>query len=662
MKKIGLIVLAVWLIAPVTRADVTLPRIFADHMVLQQQTPAKVWGWARPGEKISVQIQRQKKSATADAKGNWTVTLDPLTAGGPFVFTVKGNNTIMFTDVLVGEVWLCAGQSNMEWPLGESQKAAEEVPKANWKNIRHFKVPNRMMGAPAQDLEGGAWTTCSPETAASFTAVGYYFAKELHRDLNVPVGLINASWGGTFLEGWMSQQALSKQHGYESVPAITDQQLEKWFTSVERLYNNYSARLGVTLKDGYKANDSLWHLDTVNDASWVDVSFPGNFDLQFLPRFDGTVWFRTTVTLDAAAAAKGIVLHLGSIADQDDTFVNGKSVGHSEGVAPSAYAVDASLLKTGKNTIAIKVKDWWEAGGFMDGADKIYIQNGSNRISITDKPWKMNFSEVIRIWIRSPNVHPDLLFNGMINPIIPYAIKGALWYQGESNSDYAFQYRDHLPELIADWRTRWNLGDFPFYFVQLPNYQRFQSNSEHEGSNWAELRESFLKTLSTPQTGMAVTFDIGDSTDIHPRNKEDVGKRLSLVAKTKTYNKPVVFEGPVADAIAFEAGRAVITFKDAVNGLNVRDRYGYLKGFEIAGADQKFYYARAEVKDNVVTASSPHVSKPVAVRYAWSSNPDGNLFNNYGLPASPFRSDTWPVTTQNSRFGCWIGNMYKPDY
>jgi len=645
-------------------AQVRMPGIFTDHAVLQRNVPIRIWGWASKGEKVTITLNGAKKSVITDQQGRWLIVLPEMTAGGPYELIVKGKNTIRFTDILIGEVWLCAGQSNMQFAVKNTASVTETTRQANFPAIRHFKVAQKIAATPSDNVAGGTWTVCSPETVQDFTAVGYFFAKALNQDLNVPIGIINASWGGTYIEAWMSHSALIKNADYKDLPALTDQQLSSWYTNVEALYTDYGKKLGISSFTNYQTNDSLWHKKEYIDDHWISIPFPGDFDKTLLPRFDGTVWFRSKIKLEDNAPLKRWALHLGKAEDYAEVFINGKKTGGASYIMnTTTLAIDSTLLNSGENTIAIKLNDYWETGGFTSGPQTYYLEGvkgTSSRIELAALSWKMNFSSA-KTWIRSPNIQPNLLFNGMLNPVIPYSIKGVLWYQGENNAEFAFQYRELLPGLIADWRTRFEQPDMPFYFVQLPNYQKYQQNSRNGGAQWAEMRESMQKTLALPNTGMAVTIDLGDSTDVHPRNKEEVGKRLSLIALHNLYGRQYISTGPEVKNIAFEKGKTYITFKEG-SPLIARDRYGYLRGFEVAGKDKQFYNAKASIENNMVIVENPCVVSPEAVRYAWSNNPDGNLYNEAGLPASPFRSDDWMLTTQERKFDRWINKAYSSEY
>ena len=485
MKKVCLI-LAVVCCSLLSIANVTLPRIFGSSMVLQRNKPIAVWGWADPGEKITVQFNKQIKKTKAAKDGAWKVQLAPESAGGPYQLVVMGKNTITFEDILVGEVWICSGQSNMEWSVKSSDSANREIREADYPMIRHIKVPRTIAASPAKDITGGVWQKADSTTTGDFTAVGYFFARKLFKELQVPVGLINTSWGGTMVEAWTSREAFEK-------------------------------------------TDDFKNLFTVPFAE-----------------------------------------------------------------------VQAASDKAGKRV--------------------------------------------------SPNAYPTLLFNGMINPIIPFSIQGAIWYQGENNAGRAYEYRKTFPLMIRDWRQRFGQGDFPFYFVQLASFNASNGNSA-KGSSWAELREAQTATLSLPNTGMTVTMDIGESRDIHPRNKQDVGARLAAIALNNLYGKKMEFSGPMYQSFTTDGNKIVVSFTHADKGLLIKDKYGYLKGFEIAGADKKFYYAKADVKNNQVIVYSDSVANPVAVRYGWADDmPEVNLYNKDGLPASPFRTDTWKGITEETKY------------
>ena len=502
MRTLALAVAA----AATARADVMLPAVISSHMVLQRDAVAPVWGWADAGEKVTVKLAGQTKTATADAQGNWMVTLDALEAGGPHDLTVTGKNSLTVSDVLIGEVWLCSGQSNMAMSVGRSNNAEQEAAAAKLPQIRHFRTARASAPVPQKDCKG-TWVVCSPQTVKGFTATGYFFGRDVHKALRVPVGLLNSSVGGTPVEHWTPASA-------QEDPAFKK------------------------LLDGYRE------------------------------------------------------------------------------------ALKASVPEAARQAYAQQLAKWEQAAAKAKAAGK--------------RPPRRP---------RDPSAGTGIqpfggLYNGMIAPLRPYAIRGAIWYQGERNtrSGAAYLYRHLLPALITSWRSAWGQGDFPFLYVQLPNWKG------HGVDTWAVIRESMLETLKVPKTGMAITIDVGDSNDIHPKNKQAVGARLALVARGTVYGEKLVYSGPLYDKMTVAGSKARVAFEHVGDGLVAKG--GKLTGFTIAGADRKFVPAAATIQDGTVIVSSPQVAKPVAVRYAWANDPTCTLCNKAGLPASPFRTDTWPVPGQ----------------
>jgi sialate O-acetylesterase len=654
MKKItGLFFLTILCLAGF--ANVRLPKIFGDNMVLQRDRAIIVWGWADPKEKITIQLQKQIKTTVAGKDGKWKISLSPEVAGGPYQLTIKGKNTITFNNILIGDVWICSGQSNMEWPLRMANNGPEEIKQANYPNIRHIKIPNTVASTAQEDIPGGDWKLCTPETAGDFTAVGYFFAKELTKSLNVPIGLINTSWGGTHSETWTSREAFEGDAEFKSMiasmPKLNLDSLAKQKTAatikrIEEIQGPLE-QSAETIK--------TWKELSLDDSRWPHMKVPGLWEQQALGDFDGVVWFRKSLMLTAADGSKDATLELGMIDDADDTYVNGVKVGSTNGYNQKRnYTVKPGILKEGKNVIAIRVNDTGGGGGIYGEPAFLKLAVGGTVIPLAGE-WSYRVEGLSKnLTSVGPNSYPTLLFNAMVNPLIPYGIKGAIWYQGESNAGRSYQYRKAFPLMITDWRKHWGQGDFPFYFVQLASYNAGNGNSK-KGSEWAELREAQTMTLSLPNTGMAVTTDIGDAHDIHPRNKVDVGKRLAAVALSKAYGKNTIDSGPMFKSMEVKGDKAIVTFTNVGAGLMAKDRYGYLKGFEIAGADKQFHYAKAYIDGNTVVVSQDSVKNPVAVRFGWADEAsDDNLFNVEGFPAVPFRTDTWKGITEENKF--WIGN------
>ena len=507
LKTSAVVSLCLCLAAPAT-ANVKLPGVFGDHMVLQRDQAVPVWGWGESGEKVTVTFGQQTQTATTGGNGRWSVKLDPVKAGGPYVLTVAGKNTLHFSDVLVGEVWLCSGQSNMEMQVNGVLNPHAESVTADYPKLRMITVKRNSADAP-QQTSTGEWVVCSPKTVTGFSATAYFFGRELHKRLDVPVGLVHSSWGGTQIQAWTSMQA------QQAVPGL---------------------------------------------ASVIDA--PKNAAMHF-----------------NAAAAK-------------EQFEKAKA----------AWDKEAAAAKT------------------------------------QGKPFTKPQPRMATDPMTAPG-NPARLYNGMIAPLVPYAIRGAIWYQGESNAGVAKLYGLQLRTMIANWRQDWHQGDFPFLYVQLPNYMAAQKQPSETGG-WPIVREEMLKTLSLPNTGMAVTIDVGETGNIHPKNKEAVGYRLAQWALAKTYDKKkVVACGPLYTSIDKQDGKVVVHFDCAKGGLVAKG--GKLKGFAVAGDDKKFVWADAKIDGETVVVSSAEVKQPTAVRYAWANNPECNLTNKAGLPASPFRSDDW---------------------
>ncbi len=632
-------------------ADVRLPQIFGDNMVLQRDKPIVIWGWADPGERISVQLEKQTKKIRAGKDGKWKVSLEPMQAGGPFQLLVKGENAITLSNILVGEVWICSGQSNMEWRVQNSNNPEAEIANGNYPRIRHIKVPNTISAEPLDDIRETEWMICSPETVGQFTAVGYFFARELQKELNVPIGLINTSWGGTHVETWTSREAFEESGEFRdmisSMPRLNMDSIRRKNEEAVRVKIE---KLQGPVKNSRQAGER-WKEFSFDDSSWPKMELPGLWERKALGNIDGVVWFRKTISLNADQARAAATLGLGAVDDADETYVNGLMVGATNDHSKKrSYAIPAGVLKEGKNVIAVRVEDTGGGGGFYGEPADLQITYGQQREPLAGA-WSFKVESLLKMNADiSPNAFPTLLYNAMINPLIPYTIRGALWYQGESNAGRAFQYRKAFPLMINDWRKRWGQGDFPFYFVQLATFNANNGNS-NAGSSWAELREAQAQTLSLPNTGMAVTTDIGDPKDIHPRNKQDVGHRLAVLALRDIFQKDIVAGGPVYAGMKKDGRKIIVNFSNTGSGLKVNDKYGYLKGFEIAGADKKFYYAQAHLEGNNVVVYHKDVRDPVAVRFGWSDDAtDCNLFNNEGFPASPFRTDDWPGITEKNKF------------
>jgi sialate O-acetylesterase len=633
-------------------AQLHLAKIFGDHMVLQRSQPVPVWGWSAPNEKITVEINKQVKETKADKNGRWKAILDPQPAGGPYELKVKGKDSLILQDVLVGEVWICSGQSNMEFELNQAMHATEEIHDANYPEIRQIKIPRTISLVPVEDIPSGEWTVCSPATAGDFTAVGYFFAREIQKRLHVPVGLINSSWGGTMVETWAGRNAFEKSPEFKTMIAGLPN------TNLETLAENRKQAMEERVKLLEKAiTDSLpeneWKNPDYNSEAWPKMKVPDLWESQNLglEELDGVVWFRKEITLDAAEAAKPAILNLGKIDDNDNSYVNGNLVGSTKSYsADRHYMIAPGVFKAGKNVVAVRVEDTGGGGGFYGDSAALDLTVGDQTIPLSGY-WSFRVAKIESgTGNINPNSYPTLLYNAMVHPLIPYGIRGVLWYQGEANAERAYQYRIAFPLMITDWRQHWGEGDFPFYFVQLASFNAANGDSEH-GSSWAELREAQTRTLSLPNTGMAVTIDIGESNDIHPKDKQDVGQRLAAIALNNIYGQPMQDSGPVYESLTITGNKIILTFTHTGGGLMTKDKYSYIRGFEVAGSDHHFHYAKAFISGNKVIVTSDAVSEPLEVRYAWADDAgDANLYNQEGFPAVPFRTDQWKGLTDDKKY------------
>ena len=665
MTKVNLLfLLIILLVTTPVFADVRVPSLIGDNMVLQRDKKVRIWGWATPNERVTVEIGKERASTVTDSNGHWQALVGPLKAGGPVELKITGNNTLTFKNILVGEVWVCSGQSNMEWPLINSKDGAAAVAQANYPEIRLFTVQKSTATTPLDDVKG-RWVVTTPDQAGQFSAVGYYFGRELQQKLKVPVGLIHTSWGGTPAEAWTSQEELAANP--ELRPILERYQMRLMDLPKQR--EEYARRLAdwtqknLYVDEGNKG-EALGYADPqASSADWATMKLPQFVETAGL-KMDGAIWFRREVDVPDAWVGKELELSLAAIDDADTTYFNGKRVGGIGVETPNSYMVQrrykvsADLVKPGKNVIAVRVFDSAGEGGFGPGKMALAVV-GANESSAIPLEGEWKYKVELELTPKNPDWgsrpeapgptnqnSPSVLYNAMLAPLTPFGIRGAIWYQGESNAGRAYQYRTLFPTMIRNWRSAWGEGDFPFYFVQLANYQPVKP--EPGESDWAELREAQTMTLREPETGMAVIIDIGEAGDIHPRNKLDVGHRLALWALANTYKQKLEFSGPLFSSSTVEGDKIRVKFKHTIGGLKAAGG-GDVKGFAIAGEDKKFYWADARIDGDSVIVWSKDVSNPIAVRYAWADNPVTNLYNNVGLPASPFRTDDWPGVTVSRR-------------
>jgi sialate O-acetylesterase len=623
-------------------AALRLPRIFGDGMVVQRQAPLPVWGWSAPGGTVAVSFDGVTRRATANRRGGWRVTLPSRAAGGPHQLVVRsGGDSVVLHDVLVGDVWVASGQSNMEWPLVNTQNAAATIAAATDRSIRHFKVPTSFAPAPEQDLAGGAWTLADSQHVASFSAVAYYFARDLRKTVDVPIGIINTTWGGSRIETWMSRAALGLDSAQWAAVWAEEERSQR------RFVENLRAKIGDLPKTdpGLVDGRALWADPALDETAWQPIKVPSLWEQAGYDGLDGVAWYRASFELTADEAARGIRLGLGAIDDNDISWVNGVEIGRTNNYSlPRVYDVPARALHAGRNVIAVRVEDTGGGGGIWGDAAALFLEIGGSRRPLA-AAWKFRVgSASLQPDGQHINKVPTVLYNKMVHPLLGLPIKGVIWYQGESNADSAAdarKYEASFKTMITSWRREWGSGEFPFLWVQLANFMAPDSQPPAQ-SAWAILRDAQTAALALPKTAQAVIIDIGDAKDIHPRNKLDVGTRLALAARHVAYGQPVEHVGPTHRSHIVRGREVVVRFDHVGGGLVSHASDGTVGGFAIAGADKRFVWADARIEGNTVIVSSPQVTAPVAVRYAWGNNPTkASLYSKAGLPAVPFRTDAW---------------------
>lgn len=642
MNRLIYLLLVSFLCKPVI-AQIRLPRLISDNMVLQRDAKLTIWGWAAVGEKVSVRFNNKTYSTITGADSTWRVVLPALKAGGPYDMDIKGSNQIAIKNILIGDVWVCSGQSNMELPMERvKEKYATVIAQSANPAIRQFNVATTFeFQKPRTDFGSGNWVAADPQTVLQFTAVGYFFAKALYEKYKVPIGLIKASVGGSPAEAWLTADAL--QPFPRHLDVLSKYKREGYIDSIRNSERQFRDNWYKTIwqQDKGLHDPKPWYDTGFDVSSWAAMPVPGFWNDHGLKGVNGVVWFRKDIEVPASMTGKPAKLLLGRIVDQDSVFVNGRfagTVGYQ--YPPRRYELPAGMLQPGKNTIVVRVINSGGRGGFIK--DKPYQLTAGNEVIDLTGEWRFALGTT------APPLPPQTffqyqptgLFNAMIAPMLNYRIKGVIWYQGESNAGRPAEYRTLFPAVINTWRQQWKQGNFPFLFVQLANYM--QTKDQPGESSWAMTREAQLKTLSLPNTGMAVITDAGEWNDIHPLNKEDVGKRLALWAQKQAYgDKKVVYSGPLYQSMSVQGNKIILQFTNTGSGLMAKGGGG-LTYFAIAGADKKFVWANATIEGNKVVVWNDQVPQPVAVRYAWADNPEGaNLYNKEGLPASSFRTDNW---------------------
>ena len=645
MRSRSIVLSAVLLLAATASAHaLELPRVFADGMVLQREQPIVIWGHARKREEVTVEFAGHTVATRADAQGAWRVELPAHAAGGPHVLRIRaGREARVLDDVLVGDVWLASGQSNMEWPIAESANAEAEIAAATDPLIRHFKVPRSWSGVPEWQLAGGEWVASSPEVAGRFSAVAHFMARALRESTGVPIGIIDSTWGGSRIEPWMDAATLGLDLDASA------QSLRAAREADERALAETRRKLSLW-PEGV-ADDSGWEAVDFDVSDWVSIPVPGLWESAGWVGLDGVAWYRATFTLAAEEAAAGVLLGVGRIDDSDVTYVNGHRVGATtlQYNLPREYAVSASALRAGENIIAVRVADAGGGGGIHGDRAELFVQPSGGARRAIDGDWRFRVADArLSAADDGKNQFDTLLYNAMIHPLQPVGLRGVIWYQGESNAfsvEEAQRYRTLFPDLIRQWRTQWKAPALPFLWVQLASFGTGVDvlvDGVVQVSPWSVLRESQSAALSLPATAQVVTIDIGDVADIHPRNKQDVGKRLALAARRIAYDESLSWHGPMFAGAGFINGEARVAFDVGSAALSVRGGGDAIQGFVLAGDDRTFHQAQARIIDGRVVVTSAAVASPVAVRYAWGDAPvDADLVNDAGLPASPFRSDDW---------------------
>ncbi len=625
----------------ISLGEIILPQLFSDGAVLQRGKAVMVWGWADENEKITLTFAGKRYRDKADKSGKWSVVLPAQKAGGPYEMVISGENEITLRNILFGDVWVCSGQSNMVLPMERvKEKYPDEIAEAAYPEIRHFFIPTvtRLQG-PARDLPSGEWKEANPEDVMSFSATAYFFAKKIHEKYHIPIGLINASVGGTPIEAWISE------HGFHEFPEILKTIEKNKDTSyIHSFRRNMPAPAPEKPADKGLIETPKWYENEYVPQGWHTINIPGYWEDQGVKNLNGVVWYRREIEVPEAMLGVPVNLYMGRIVDADFVYVNGQQVGNiTYQYPPRRYVIPEGLLKKGENTIVIRVINNLGKGGFVP--DKPYYMTANGMDIDLKGTWLYKVGEVYNPFdFRgggggfgfSAQNQPAALYNAMVAPYIDYKITGFLWYQGESNAGQAESYREYLPALIRDWRNKWKDPELPFLYVQLANFM--DVNYLPEESNWAELRDAQLSALSVPNTAMAVAIDLGEWNDIHPLNKKDLGERLALGALKLAYGEDIVYSGPIYTSHTVKDNKIIVEFTHAGSGLISIDDEP-LRRFEIAGPEGRFVWANAKINGNTVEVWNENIENPVKVRYAWSDNPrDANLYNKEGLPASPFET------------------------
>lgn len=642
-----LLVFTIFLLQISAHTQISLPKVFGDSMVLQRGIKIPVRGNSTPGALIVAKLGAVQATARANDEGKWQIKFPVFKEGGPYTLQIaesgKPASKIELKGILIGDVWVASGQSNMEFQVQQGKDANKEIANANFPQIRFLVVERDKQLKPLTDIRSGKWKVCDSSNVKEWSAVAYYFARKIHGDQNVPVGIIESTWGGTPVEAWTSRDMLltspitrAKTLSNDTLK-MSPEDLDADSLSWVRIWN--------IVYNPQNNTDKTVPVKEYNDSDWTTIEMPNVLKDFGIGYYEGMVWLRKKITLPESFHQKDLTINLGHPEMNYSLYFNGEEICRNiwNSNATHSFTIPRRLVQSGENIIAVRVAMLWGGGGLNPPAEDLYITDGSSKISLAGKWLYKKDLETAFPKILNYQYYPTVLFNAMINPLIPYGIKGFIWYQGEANTAAAYDYRKLFPMLIKDWRQRWQQGNLPFLYVQLANFMKPKPLPSE--SEWAELREAQTLTLSLPNTGMACIIDIGEADDIHPKNKQEVGRRLALIADKLVYKKDGVAYSPIYKSFRKEGSRIRISFANIGSGLSIKEGRE-LTGFSIAGKDKNFYWAKAVIEGNEVIVSCDKVAEPVAVRYAWADNPECNLVNSEGLPAVPFRTDDWKGITQ----------------
>lgn len=641
MKK-AIIFFPLLFMGMLANAEVRLPSYFTSNMVVQRNSELTIPGKARPGRKVTLAVSWDNEvlTAKAGADSSFMFKVQTPPAGGPFTITVSDGKKTVLKNVMSGDVWFCGGQSNMELTVSNVNNSKAEIAAADYPNIRLLQVTNAISLVPLDDakMEEGGWRVCSPATISNFSALAYFFGRDLQKVIDIPIGLINSSWGGTGADAWTSHETLKEVKGFQEKMKIIEEcgfDSHKLSLVCDRELDAWLAKFLDEHDPGVKDGKALWADEYQKSSEWSGITLPGVWEKEKNNNFDGTAWIQKEFSIPEDWSGESITLSLGTIDDNDITYLNGKVVARGRGNSVNReYSVPSEYVHKGKNLITVCIFDFGGDGGVHGEADKMFVLCDGRKLPLAGE-WNFRFGASISEGPRRPvspadHYYPSNLYNAMIHPLINFPVKGFLWYQGEHECGEHDLYRNLFEALIYDWRKSWKNEDLPFYYVEMPNW--LEKKLYQEDSQWALLREAQDHVLKLPHTGMVCTIDCGDAVNDHPKDKQTVGERMARLALADTYGIGE-YNLPMYKGYRIEGNRIIVTFSHEVMAKD-----GEPKGFVIAGTDGKFYPAKATIKGMEVILQSDEVNMPTAARYAWADNPDCNLYSKDGLAVPPFRT------------------------